>query len=75
MQIVEKMGQWTTKKKTRKTLSSHQKDNVKHDGGTATSGFTGDTVGGGRSIFSNAGGNVPFATEAHSKDGKCEVEA
>ena len=43
----------------RKTVSSHHKDNMKHDDGMTTSSHTRDTAGGGRAIFSNADSIVP----------------
>ena len=42
------------------TVSSHQKDNVKHDDGMTTSSCTRDTAGGGRGAFSTAYGDVPL---------------
>ena len=60
-QIIEKMNQWTAKKLIRKTVSSHQKDNVKRDDDMTTSSHARDTAGGGRGTFSNAYGDVSMS--------------
>ena len=61
VQIIEKMNQWTAKKLIRKTVSSHQKDNVKRDDDMTSSSYERDTAGGGRGTFSNAYGDAPMS--------------
>ena len=50
----------------RKTVSSHQKDNVKHDENVTTCSHTRDTAGGGRGAFSNSYGNEPISIKQYT---------
>ena len=69
------MKNWISgrQKSIRKTVSSHQKDNVRNDDGMTTSSHTRDTAGGGHGIFlerKRSCANDHFATEAHSNHGQ-----
>ena len=57
------MNKWISgrQKPIRKTMNSHQKDNMKHDDGMNASSHARETAGGGRGAHSNADDDVPMS--------------